>query len=106
MEEQIPRNADVEKLKDPEFSKKVDWINALERDFPQLPNYFADLIVSYCMNNPEEAEKANAAAKERAEAAAKAAAKAAEAAKAVEAAKEAAKQKKAAAAASTTNAYY
>ena len=55
--EEIPRNADVEKLKDPEFSQKVDWINALERDFPTLPNYFADLIVSYCMNNPDEAER-------------------------------------------------
>ena len=54
--EPVPRNADVEKLKDPEFSKKTDWINALERDFPGLPNYFADLIVSYCLNNPEEAE--------------------------------------------------
>jgi len=54
--EPVPRNADVEKLKDPEFSKKTDWIQAVERDFPVLPNYFADLIVSYCLNNPQEAE--------------------------------------------------
>ena len=54
--EELPRNLGVDKLNDANFSKKTDWINALQKDLPSLPNYFADLIVSYCMNNPEEAE--------------------------------------------------
>ena len=56
LEQPPTRNLDIDKLNDAEFSKKTDWINALQKDLPSLPNYFADLIVTYCMNNPEEAE--------------------------------------------------
>ena len=34
----------------------MDWINALEKDYPQVPYYFLDLITSFVQTNPEEAE--------------------------------------------------
>jgi len=55
--EEIPRNDDLKKLEDPKYHEKMDWINALERDFPNVPYYFLDLITSFVQTNPEEAEK-------------------------------------------------
>ena len=53
----IPRNTDAEKkLNDPLYHQKMDWIKALEKDFPQIPYYFLDLITTYVQAHPEEAD--------------------------------------------------
>lgn len=53
-----PRNAEgLKKLEDPKYHQKMDWINALEKDYPGVPFYFLDLITSFVQANPEEADK-------------------------------------------------
>ena len=55
--QQIPRNVDAEKkLNDPLYHQKMDWIKALEKDFPEIPYYFLDLITSYVQAHPDEAD--------------------------------------------------
>lgn len=53
----IPRNPDAdEKLNDPLYHQRQDWVKALEKDFPTIPYYFLDLITSYVQKHPEEAD--------------------------------------------------
>jgi len=53
----IPRNDDAEKkLNDPLYHQRQDWVKALEKDFPQIPYYFLDLITSYVQAHPDEAD--------------------------------------------------
>lgn len=54
--QEIPRNEDVKKLDDPKYHQKMDWIGALEKDYPTVPYYFLDLITSFVQTNPEQAE--------------------------------------------------
>ena len=56
-QQEIPRNADAQKkFDDPKYHEKMDWIGALEKDYPEVPYYFLDLITSFVQANPDEAE--------------------------------------------------
>lgn len=54
----IPRNDDMsKKLDDPLYHERQNWIQQMEKDFPDIPYYFLDLITSYVQAHPEEADK-------------------------------------------------
>ena len=55
--QEIPRHDDLKKLDDPKYHEKMNWIKALENDYPNVPYYFLDLITSFVQSNPEEAHK-------------------------------------------------